>query len=90
VPCELLELSAAVPVAFLDPGRRLPLVALVLQWRQDYPNNRPPTRATAISEMGHEPPPAMQKKIGVYRPGWTGIRCALRNQNGTLTHGRVD
>jgi hypothetical protein len=22
------------------------------QWRQNYPNNRPPTRATAISEMG--------------------------------------
>jgi hypothetical protein len=27
----------------------------VLKWRQNYPNNRPPTRATAISEMGHKP-----------------------------------
>jgi hypothetical protein len=35
-----------------DPGQRLPLVALV-PWRQDYLNNRPPTRATAISAMGH-------------------------------------
>jgi hypothetical protein len=31
-------------------------VALVLQWRQDCPNNRPPTRATAISAMGHNRP----------------------------------
>ena len=51
-------LSAAIPVAFLDPGRRLPLVALVLQWRQDYPNNRPPTWATVISAVGHNLPPA--------------------------------
>jgi hypothetical protein len=28
-------------------------VALMPQWRQDYPNNRPPTPANAISEMGH-------------------------------------
>jgi hypothetical protein len=28
------------------------LGALMPQWRQDHPNNRPPTRATAISEMG--------------------------------------
>jgi hypothetical protein len=27
-------------------------VALVPQWRQDYPNNLPPTRVTAISAMG--------------------------------------
>jgi hypothetical protein len=27
-------------------------VALAPQWRQNYPNNRPPTRANAISEMG--------------------------------------
>jgi hypothetical protein len=27
-------------------------VALMPQWRQKHPNNRPPTRATAISEMG--------------------------------------
>jgi hypothetical protein len=45
-----------------SPGHRLPLVALVPQWRQDYPNNLPPTWATAISEMGHKPPPALQKK----------------------------
>jgi hypothetical protein len=31
----------------------LPLVALMPGWRQNYPNNRLPTRATAISEMGH-------------------------------------
>jgi autotransporter passenger strand-loop-strand repeat protein len=34
------------------PGQRLPLVALVPQWRQGYPNKRPPTRATANSAMG--------------------------------------
>jgi hypothetical protein len=39
------------------PGRRLPLVALMLQWRQNYPNNRPPTWATAISAVGHNLPP---------------------------------
>jgi hypothetical protein len=38
-----------------SPGHRLPLVALMPQWRQDYPNYRPPTRATAISAMGHNP-----------------------------------
>jgi hypothetical protein len=36
-----------------NPTRRLPLVALVPQWRQNYPNNRPPTRATAISERAN-------------------------------------
>jgi len=36
-------------------GISLPHVALVLQWRQDHPKNRPPTRATAISEMGQLP-----------------------------------
>jgi hypothetical protein len=30
------------------------VVALVPQWRQGYPNNRPPTRATAISAMGQQ------------------------------------
>jgi hypothetical protein len=39
-----------------------PLVALAPQWRQNYPNNRPPTPANAISEMGHFLPPALQKK----------------------------
>jgi hypothetical protein len=38
-------------------------VALVPQWRQDHPNNRPPVRAAVDSEMGHEPPLALQKKI---------------------------
>jgi hypothetical protein len=27
------------------------------QWRQDYPNNRPPTWATLISAVGQKPPP---------------------------------
>jgi hypothetical protein len=45
-----------------DPGHSLPLVALELQWRQDYPNKRPPTRATAISEMGQLRPPALQNE----------------------------
>jgi hypothetical protein len=39
-------------------------VALAPQWRQNYPNKRPPSRATAISEMGQEPPIALQKKVG--------------------------
>jgi hypothetical protein len=47
-----------------SPGHRLPLVALMPQWRQDYSNNRPPTRATAISAMGQNPPPALQKRSG--------------------------
>jgi hypothetical protein len=34
-------------------GDRLPLVAPVPQWRQHYPKNRPPTRATVISAVGH-------------------------------------
>jgi hypothetical protein len=33
-------------------ARRARLLALMPRWRQNYPNNRPPTRATAISEMG--------------------------------------
>jgi hypothetical protein len=60
-----LEPSAAVLGHLLlaaDPGHGLPLVALMPQWRQDHPNKRPPSRATAISAMGHEPPPALQKK----------------------------
>ena len=44
---------------------RLPLVALVLQWRQNYPDNRPPTPATAISAVGQNPPPALQKRWGL-------------------------
>jgi hypothetical protein len=45
------------------PRHRLPLVALMPQWRQDYPNNPPPTRATAISEMGQQETPALQKNL---------------------------
>jgi hypothetical protein len=40
-----------LPVGHCSPCGRS-LVALVLQWRQDHPNNRPPTRASAISAMG--------------------------------------
>jgi hypothetical protein len=46
----------------------LPLVAPVPQWRQDYPNYQPPTRATAISEMGQNPPPAPQKDQKAFAP----------------------
>jgi hypothetical protein len=53
--------------------------------------SKPPLRPSAVAtEMGQEPPPALQRKIGDHRAGWTGIRWALCNQNGTLTHGRVD
>jgi hypothetical protein len=44
-----------------SPGHSLPLAALVLPWRQNYPNNRPPTRARAISAMGQNLPSALQK-----------------------------
>jgi hypothetical protein len=50
------------------PGGRLPHVALMPQWRQNYPNNRPPTRATAISEMGQNPPPVLQKISKEFAP----------------------
>jgi hypothetical protein len=48
-------------------------VALMPQWRQDYPNNRPPTPANAISEMGQEPPNALQKKNWHPLPGAPAI-----------------
>jgi hypothetical protein len=51
-PIQAMRSDKGVAPPAADPGRRLPLVALVLQWRQDYPNKRPPTRATAIFEMG--------------------------------------
>jgi hypothetical protein len=38
-------------------------VALVLQWRQDYPNKLPPKLAAVASEMGHNLPPALQKNF---------------------------
>ena len=42
-------------------------MALVPQWRQDYPDNRPPTRATAIPAMGQLRPPALQKNSKEFR-----------------------
>jgi hypothetical protein len=51
-----------------SPGHRLPLVALMPRWRQEYPNNRPPTRATAISAVGQKETPALQKKRLNCRP----------------------
>jgi hypothetical protein len=45
-----------------NPTRKSPLVALVPQWRQNYPNNRPPTRAAAISEMGHRTNPLARER----------------------------
>jgi hypothetical protein len=41
-------------------------VALVPQWRQDYPDNRPPRRATVDSEMGHERLYALQQKTSAW------------------------
>jgi hypothetical protein len=38
----------------------VPSVAPMPQWRQNYPNNRPPTPANAISEMGRDPMQARQ------------------------------
>jgi hypothetical protein len=59
------------PGAFLGIATDLPFylppvaqgVALMPQRRQDYPNNRPPTRATAISGVGHERTQALQKLV---------------------------
>jgi hypothetical protein len=55
------HLPAAVLVSI--GGRRLPHVALVLQWRRDYPNKLPPKLAAVASEMG-KPPLALQKRSG--------------------------
>jgi hypothetical protein len=41
----------------VNQATRLPLVALALQWWRNYPYNRPPAWATAISEMGQLRPP---------------------------------
>ena len=47
-------------------------VALMPQWRQDHPNKRPPTWATAISEMGQKPAfPASCRR--------TGNRCNVQS-----------
>jgi hypothetical protein len=43
-----------------EQGIGCPLVALALQWRRHYPNKLPPKLAAVASEMGHEPPPALQ------------------------------
>ena len=50
------------------------IMALAPQWRQDRPNNRPPTRATAISGVGQNPPPALQKMIAKPSPQSTQRR----------------
>jgi hypothetical protein len=49
------------------PGRRLPHVALVLQWRQDYSNNRPPRRAAVGSDSGHLQTHAVQRTLAPAR-----------------------
>jgi hypothetical protein len=38
-------------------------VALMPQWRQDYPDDRPPAWATAISAVGQLRPPALRNMI---------------------------
>ena len=59
-----LQCDRRSPAADLGVG--MPLVALVLQWRQDYPDNRPPTRATAISAMGqNRPPSALPRALAI-------------------------
>jgi hypothetical protein len=45
------------------PGHRLPFVALMPQWRQDCPNNRPPTWTTGISAMGNGPDRPLQPSV---------------------------
>jgi hypothetical protein len=50
-PPETGAISPAV-LGHCSPRQSGPLVALMPQWRQEYLNNRPPTRATAMSEMG--------------------------------------
>jgi len=62
-------------------ARLASLVALVPQWRQDYPSNRPPTRATAISAMGHKQPPAPQKKPRDLRPKPVSTQLRPRHGN---------
>jgi hypothetical protein len=46
------------------------------QWQQDYHNNPPPTGATAISEMGQEPPNALRKELA-----FVSARLSRRNND---------
>jgi len=74
-----------------SPGRRLPLVALMPQWRQDHPNKRPPTWATAISEMGHFRPPALQKNHRKnFAPRADALLGAARLLQAGSVEGRAD
>jgi hypothetical protein len=57
-----------------------PLVALAPQWRQNYPNNRPPTRAKAISEMGQKPASTDDRPFGVTT--WSGLARHTRFNRG--------
>jgi hypothetical protein len=58
--------------------------------RQLYPNYRTSRGNAAAADSGHNRPPALQKKIGDHRAGWTGIRWSPRNQNGRLACGQAD
>jgi hypothetical protein len=49
--------------AAAGPGPRLALVAPMPQWRQDYPNNRPPNSGDRYLGCGPKLPPVLQKKI---------------------------
>jgi hypothetical protein len=40
-----------------SPRHRLPLVALMPQWRQNYPNNRTQRPKAMTAEMGHRTKP---------------------------------
>jgi hypothetical protein len=70
--------SLGASAAVMDPGHRLPLVALVPHRRQNYPNTPPPTRATAISEVRQDLPPAPQQTVGVLA-ALTSDRSATRS-----------
>ena len=50
------------------PGHRLMLVTRGPQWRQDFPNNRPPTRAIAISQWAKTCRPRCKKGRGKLTP----------------------
>jgi hypothetical protein len=47
-----------------ESGAWVALVALMPQWRQDDPDNRPPTRAIVISAMGHVADMAVFSALG--------------------------
>jgi hypothetical protein len=54
---------------------KLPLVAPMPQWRQDYPDDRPPTWATAISAVGQNPTNAPQQTAP-----WFEVRLPIKRQ----------